>query len=242
MEEWYKTLLLVLSNYPLWGAFLSALLIHRQIEDAGLFLLVGLISPIYHGCQSGGICYGEDLNRLRPADHIGVWLLGTWIMLRIAYMPKSITFLITIFSLFFFLVFPDYLMGTLMFPAVYLVFFAVVFLVRFVVLRFPYHDFGLFFLFMAFFMVGGGLYFYFLASDIEGPDFWWQHSIWHVSVEQGMWLVYEALMGAKIFHLLGLSCIHLWFAYRLQRLEEWEGEWWISRRQKKQTIFLRSEK
>lgn len=223
-DEWYKTFFLVLSNLPLFLGAISALVRKKKkLMDAGFFFVCGSASVVYHFCQSGNLCLGEDIDRLRPADYTFVWTLGTWTLLRWQRFNYHITVTFTVFAFFLYTVLANYLIATVIFPGVLTAFFFVIFLMRAYTFHIPLYDFGLFFLILGLLFLGGGLIPFYFASDIYASDFWIWHSIWHFLSETGIWFVWEAVVGTRIFALIGLPWVYLRVDGYVAEWEDWEG-------------------
>jgi len=229
-HPWYETTLLVVSNFPIIFALMSTGLRKKpKLEDFVVFLTVGICSPVYHLCQSGDICLGESMFRLRPMDHIFVWVLGTWVALRIMRPDKRILVSTLIFFFMTFVMLADYLVATMLFPAVFVVYFVFMYAIKEAGLHMPLIQFGALLFAWAVLMLSSGLYFFYLSSDTEEANYWIWHSVWHVLAETAIWLIYEAGTGTSLLRLIHGQRAQDLFMHWANDVSQWNDQFFHKR-------------
>lgn len=205
-NPWYQTFTLVVSNAPIWCMTLR-LLWRRKLPDAVFPLLVGLASPFYHICYQTTFCFGESIDTVRPNDHYYVWLLGFWELLSTTREDIRFVMSLSLIAQWFFTTFPSYLIGTMVFPIVFGIFFLVYFISMNTLIARDTMHFSAIFLAWAVMMMTIGLTLYYFAYDISSPSFWWLHSIWHFLAQLAIWIYDEAKDSPDVLGFFGLSSL-----------------------------------
>lgn len=225
----YETVALVASNAPVLLPIASALLRWDEagrwrpyLLDATFFALTGMSSVSYHLCQSADLCMRQSITQIRPADHIYVWTLGTWVGVRGMRVDPTVAVVFTLFAMWVFVQMSSLLITTFVFPIIAVAFFAVAFIARSTLFRTPLQHLGIFCLVWGVAMLTIGCGLFWLAGDIEAETFWIWHSVWHVLAFVGLWLIWEGVTRYPYWTLFGTARAYDAADGALQRFFAWE--------------------
>ena len=196
------TLLNSLSNLALLPVILLALR-KRWVVDFVIFLCVFKTSVIYHLCLSEAVCL-DHLERLRFDDHRTVWAAIVWVVISSSNESFEISVALTwwINSILGDLSFM--LVGTILFPAVLLIYTLTIYGIRIFMQGIPLSRYNIYSLLIGigFFFIG--IFFNWSAPSIFQKDYVWKHPLWHMFSMLGVFFIYAPIRGVSFSHLFSI--------------------------------------